>query len=72
MNKKAQIFTVLAIVLIMLMFVSFEIFSMIRERDSIKTRVSSMDSFLNSIEDNLERQMYISGFRILFLASTAR
>lgn len=68
MNRKAQIFTVLAILLIMLMFASFEIFSSIRERESIKTRVSSMDSFLNSIEDNLERQMYISGFRILFLA----
>ena len=27
-----------------------------------------MDSFLNSVEKNLERQMYISGYRIIFLA----
>lgn len=27
-----------------------------------------MDGFLSSVEENLERQIYISGFRILFLA----
>ncbi|MEK6926159.1 MAG: hypothetical protein AABW50_02685 [Nanoarchaeota archaeon] len=69
-SKKTQIFTVLSIVLILLMFVSFEIFSLIRERQAIRTRVASMESFLSSIEDNLERQVYISGFRILFLANS--
>jgi len=68
MHKRGQVFTVLAIVIILLMFVSFEIFSIIHERQAIRTRVSTMDSFLHSIEKNLERQMYISGFRILFLA----
>jgi Flp pilus assembly protein TadG len=67
-NKRAQLFTALSIVLIGLMFISFEIFSYFHERQTIKTRVSSMDNFLFSIEKNLERQMYISGFRILFLA----
>jgi len=70
MNKKSQIFTVLAILILLLMFVSFEVYSSIRERQAIKTRVSSMESFLNSIEDNLQRQMYISGFRIIFLAES--
>lgn len=67
-NKKAQIFTVLAIVLISLMFLSFELFSFIQEGKSIKTRVSTMNSFLSSTEENLARQIYISGFRIIFLA----
>lgn len=66
-QKKGQLFTILTIMIIALMFISFEIYSTIRERDSIKTRVSSMDSFLDSIEANLQRQMYISGFRIIFL-----
>lgn len=68
MNRKGQIFTILAIVLIMLVFLSFEIFSFLHEGKSIRTRVSTMDAFLFSIEQNLERQIYISGFRILFLA----
>jgi len=68
MNKKGQIFTIIAILLISLMFVSFEIYSYVQQRQAIKTRVSTMDSFLNSLETNLERQLYISGFRILFLA----
>lgn len=50
------------------MFVSFELFSFIHERGVIRTRISTMDSFLNSIEDNLEKQIYIAGFRIIFLA----
>ncbi|MBI3622877.1 hypothetical protein HY212_02240 [Candidatus Pacearchaeota archaeon] len=69
-SKRSQIFTVLAILLIILMFVSFEVFSLLHERQAIRARVSSMESFLNSIEANLQRQMYISGFRIIFLAGS--
>lgn len=67
-NKQAQIFSILAILLISLMFLSFELFSFLQENKSVKTRVETMDSFLSSIEENLMRQVYISGFRILFLA----
>lgn len=67
-NKKAQVFTVLAIVLLLLLYSSFEIFSYIREKEAIKTRVSTMDSFLRSLEGNLQRQLYIAGFRMIFLA----
>ena len=67
-SKKAQLFSILAILVLSLMFVSFELYSFIHKRDVIKTRISTMDSFLYSIEQNLVRQMYISGFRILFLA----
>lgn len=68
--RKGQMFTILAILLIGLMFASFEIFSTIHERNAIKTRISTMNSFLNSIEKNLQRQLYISGFRIIFLADS--
>ena len=67
-SRKGQLFTIMAILLIVLMFVSFEVFSVIHERQAIKKRVATMNSFLNSIEKNLERQLYISGFRIIFLA----
>lgn len=68
MNNKAQIFTLATIIILGLLFASFEIFSITQHREAIKTRVSTMDSFLFSIEQNLQRQMYISGFRIIFLA----
>lgn len=68
MNKRGQIFTIIAILIMSLMFASFEIYSSIHDRNTIKNRVSTMNSFLDSIETNMERQMYISGFRILFLA----
>jgi len=68
MNKKAQIFTLLAIFIISLMFISFRVFSIAEFRESTSTRISTMGNFLDSIEKNLERQMFISGFRIIFLA----
>jgi len=67
-NKSGQIFTIIAILLISLMFLSFELFSFLHQEKSTKTRVSTMDAFLSSTEENLARQIYISGFRILFLA----
>src|SRR3989344_4567644 len=67
-QKKSQMFTLIAIALLILFFVSYEVYSIINERQSIKTRISTMESFLFSIEQDLERQLYISGFRIIFLA----
>jgi len=69
-NRRAQMFTVMIILMLFLVFISFELYSFIHEKNVVKTRVSTMNNFLFSIEENLERQMYISGFRILFLAET--
>ncbi len=68
-QRKAQMFTITAILLIALVFASFEIFSILHERAAVKERVHSMDDFLKSLEKNMERQLYISGYRILFLAN---
>jgi Flp pilus assembly protein TadG len=69
-DKRAQIFTLISIVLLSLVFLSFEIYTFIQEKNSVQTRVDTMNSFLRSIETNLERQLYIVGFRIIFLAET--
>ena len=68
-SKKGQIFTIIALVLIALLFISVEFYSSIKERRSVRDRVETMDSYLYSLEKNLERQLYISGFRIIFLAN---
>lgn len=67
-NKRAQMFTLVSIAIISFMFLSFEIYTFIQEKNSVKTRVDTMNNFLDSIEENLERQLYITGFRIIFLA----
>jgi len=67
-NKKGQVFTLIAIALLLLFFVSYEIYSILYERQTIKTRIKTMESFLLSIQKDLERQLYISGFRIIFSA----
>lgn len=67
-SKKAQLFTILAVALIALMFLSIEIYSHFRDKDTINNRIKSMDAFLHALEGNLQRQAYISGYRILFVA----
>jgi len=71
-NKRGQLFTIIAIALIILMFISIEIYSQFREKEAIRDRVKSMDSFLQALEQNLDRQAYISGFRIIFLGISER
>ncbi len=66
-NKKGQLFSLIIIALLILFFVSYEVYSIIN-RESVKTRVKTMDSFLFSIEQNLGRQLYIVGFRTIFLS----
>ena len=39
-----------------------------QSREPINTRINSMESFLSSLERNIERQLFVFGFRTLFLA----
>ena len=69
MNKKAQTFTIIALSLLMLLLLTSGILSISSNRKAIERRVTTMDTFLFSVEENLERQMYIFGFRTIFLAN---
>lgn len=69
-NKRAQLFTLIAFLLLTFLFLTVEIYSFIDANDSKMTRVETMNSFLHGLEENLERQLYITGFRIIFLAET--
>ena len=70
LGKKGQVFTLVFILIVTFVFVSFEIYTFISQSDSVKYRVNTMNTFLNSIEKNLEGQLYVSGYRIIFLAET--
>ena len=68
MNKRSMFFTVLAIALLSLFFVSYTVYSVVQDRSAISKRVQTMNNFLFSLEQDLERQGKIAGFRIIFLA----
>ena len=68
-DKKAQIFTLIALALLALLLMTVSILTISDNRKPIEKRVTTMDTFLFSIEENLDRQLYIAGFRTLFLAN---
>jgi len=66
-NKKGQLFTISAILIITIFLLSYIIYNVESDRKSIHNRVDSMNSFVISLKEDLRRQMYITGFRIIFL-----
>src|SRR5882762_6445209 len=65
MNTKGFFFTLIVIALISVFFITYEIYSYSRQ-DSVQNRISTMNSFLFSMENDFNRQVYITGFRTLF------
>jgi hypothetical protein len=68
LDKKGQIFILSSIALLLLFFVSYSLYASFSERNVVSTRVKTMDSFVFSMEQDLERQLYTTGFRVIFLA----
>jgi len=67
MNKKGVFFTLLVITILSLFLLSYSFFSVIEDRKSVQRRIDTMNSFLFSLEEDIQRQLFISGFRIIFL-----
>ena len=68
LNKKSMFFTITAIALIALVVFSLTIYTSYRLRDKVmvtETRIYSMNSFIDDVEKDIERGLYISGFRAL-------
>ena len=60
-------FTLLAIVILSFFIVSYSIYSTTHDRKTINQRVKTLNDFVFSIEEDVPRQLYIAGFRIIFL-----
>ena len=68
LNKKAMFFTILSILLLSLFLLSYTSYSLIQnQRESINKRVTTINNFVFSLEKDLPRQLYISGYRAMFL-----
>lgn len=66
LNKKGFIFTSAAILLLTIFFISYGIHNFTKEESDDK-RIKTLNTFVFSLEEDLERKIYISGFRIIFL-----
>src|SRR3989344_6647454 len=67
MNKKGIVFTILAIAILSLFAVSYSVYSFVQNREGIDKRIKTMNSYVSSLEEDIPRKLYISGYRIIFL-----
>ena len=67
MNRKGIFFTLIVIAAISLFLISYTFYRNYSDRSTTHDRISSLNTFIFSIEENLERQIFISGFRSLFI-----
>lgn len=66
-NKRGIFFTIVTIVIISLFLFSVAFYAGTEQQKEIEKRITTMNSFLFSIEEDLPRQLYILGFRSIFL-----
>ncbi|MDP2926224.1 MAG: hypothetical protein Q8N99_07645, partial [Nanoarchaeota archaeon] len=67
MNKKGIFFTILAIALLSLFAVSYSIYSFAQNREGVDKRIKTLNNFVSSLEEDIPRKLYISGYRIIFI-----
>jgi hypothetical protein len=67
-NKKAMFFTIISIIILSIFILSYGIYSLSKNRSSINRRIETMNSFVYSVEQDIPRQLYITGFRVIFLS----
>ncbi len=65
-NRKGVFFMATTIVIITLILTSYTLYSNFQERKAIQKRIGTMNNFINSINQDLERKLFIAGFRSIF------
>jgi len=66
LGKKAMVFTLVTITILSIFAASYGAYSLIKDRTSINKRISTLNNFVNSVETDLPRQLYVSGYRAIF------
>lgn len=67
LNKRGIIFTILTISILSLFAISYGAYNLIQDRDPINKRINTLNNFVASVEQDLPRQLFISGYRAIFL-----
>ncbi|MFA5174476.1 MAG: hypothetical protein WC438_04820 [Candidatus Pacearchaeota archaeon] len=66
-DKKGMVFTLIVLTLLSLFVLSYSFYSIVKDREPINKRVNTMNNFVFAVEQDIPRQLYISGFRSIFL-----
>lgn len=66
-KKRGIFFTTLALIMITIVVLTYTLSTIVYTNTSTQKRISSMNSFLLTTEDDLKRQLYVSAFRIVFI-----
>lgn len=67
LNKKGFFFTILILVFVSLVISSSLFFVKTQERKSVQKRIQTLNEFIFSAEEDMQRNVYTAGFRIIFL-----
>ncbi len=64
-GKKAMIFTMAAVLILLVFLLSYSVYTIVDDRKVINKRIDSMNNFIFSLEKDISRQGYISGYRAI-------
>lgn len=67
LNKKAVFFTLVTITILTLFASTYTVYTLFKDRAPINHRITTLNNFVASVEQDLPRQTYISGYRAIFL-----
>lgn len=67
LKKRGIFFTTTVLVVMTILVASYGLYSYSNQSKNIEKRIITLENFLLSIEEDLPRQVYISGFRSIFL-----
>ena len=68
LRRKAMFFTLISVLLVTIIIISFTFYSSYRTQSKmfvVETRVNTMDRFIEDLEKDMERALYIAGFRAI-------
>lgn len=66
-NKRGMIFTLMVIALLTFFIITYSTYSLIKDRDPINRRINTLNSFVATVEQDLPRHLFISGYRTIFI-----
>ena len=66
-GKRAVLLTLVTITILSIFAVTYTTYTLFQDRSSINNRITTLNNFVESVEHDLPRQLYISGYRSVFL-----
>lgn len=67
LNKKGVFFTLIAITILTLFAATYTTYTLFQDRSPTNNRITTLNNFVTSVEQDLPRQTYVSGYRAILL-----